>query len=121
MVFQDKAVAGLAGRVYSLPRDLLDWGARHRRVAFDLGVDIVLNVVGVAVAPALVVPRDLAPHLRDVLVDLRSDTVDGGLGEGHAGAVRLEVRSATRGALEPATGDHDGHGALLDEVVGRRA
>ena len=115
ILFQSDAVRRL------LPRNLLPEHTRRRgRVALDLRVHIVLDV-GVLPAPALVVPRDLAPHLRDVLVDLGRDTIDGGLRERHAGAVRLEVRSATRGALEPATSHHDGYGALLYEVVGGRA
>jgi hypothetical protein len=61
------------------------------------------------------VALDLLPHRRDVLVDLGRDTVDAGLGERHARAVRGEVGGAAWGAFEPPAGDHHWNGAFLHE------
>ena len=94
---------------------------QHTEAQF-ISFDVVLDVSMSAIAtPALVVARDLAPHLRHVLVDFGRNTVDRGLRERHARTMRLEVRGATRGPLEPPARDHHGHGALLDEVMRCRA
>lgn len=81
---------------------------RHSSTAlgfhFRVRIFIHLNWLLVVVVVSLVA-LDLFAHDRDVLIDLGCDTVDAGLGEGDAGAVRRQVCGAAWGTLQSAPGD----------------
>lgn len=62
----------------------------------------------------LILPLDLIPHMRNLLVDTGSDTLHaGGFGERDASAVFGEVSGAAGRTFQAATSDHDGDGAFL--------
>jgi hypothetical protein len=71
-----------------------------------------------AMAFAILCTLDLDPHMRNLLVDARGDTLDAsGLSERDAGAMLREMCGAPRGALQATAGDHHRDGAFLDQVV----